>query len=169
MACKSALRLVERGAPPPDECPTCAAIVGLGSNLGPNEIIEADIPPARSDVIGAPLIRSKRAAAIQRFENHAFKRTNCDDERGLLTNLHDNNREGDVAAVLETPSTNETMRMMRDNIEQARQQGRDTIGANAMMHMGGGWGVPDGRALAAMGPSSLPGRPVVDLQTKKTA
>src|SRR5579863_4050852 len=99
--------LVEQKAPMPTACPVCVAVVSAGSNNPPPpEISEVEPPVPPRETIGAPLIRSERARAIQRFENHAFKKRNCDDERILLGNLKDKVDPGESYAVPETPSTN---------------------------------------------------------------
>ena len=150
--------LVERGEAPPAECPICEAIVA--------QIDPPHAPAhARSDTVGAPLIRSARGKAIQRFENVAFKPMNADDDRILPTNMRDNVREGETYAVPETASSNEIIKYMKDAQEQAQAQGRETSGGAAMAAMGGGWGAPSGM------PPNLGGgiahmRPAVDLQSK---
>ncbi len=146
--------LAERGAPAPGACPVCEAIVQA-----------IDLPsapaPARSDVIPAPGIRGERTKAIARFEQHAFKRPHFDDGKPLLTNLKDNVREGESYAVPETPSTNETMKMMYE------QQERQPVGANPTP-----WGFQpvSGSILGATGaPQNPMGRPVVDIKSAKRA
>lgn len=154
--------LVERGSPPPDECPICQAIV--------EAIPPTHAPaPARSDTIGAPLIRSERGKAVQRFENVAFKKMSSDDERILPTNMRDNVKAGETYAIPETPSTNSIMATMKENIERAEQMGgRETEGGRAMMAMGGGWGAPGGPVMNGLAPSNPIGRPTVDLQGKRS-
>ncbi len=140
-----------KGSPPPDECPECQAIVR-----------DAATPPARSDIIAAPAFRGARTKAIERFEQHAFKRPHFDDGKPLLTNLRDNVREGETHAVRETPQSNETMRMMQD-----QQQREQVVGANPTP-----WGFQpvSGNILAQTGgPSNPIGRPVVDLKSSKRA
>lgn len=153
--------LVEQKAPMPEECPTCMAIVSAGSNNPPPPAIgEVETPETPRESIGAPMIRSERARAVQRFEGHAFKRANCDDERILLGNLKDNVREGETYAVPETVSTNETMRMMHEQAQQAK-----AVGANPTP-----WGFQpvDGATLAAAGgPQNPVMRPVVDIKSKR--
>lgn len=158
--------LVTRGEAPPDECPVCAAIVDATST-----IVAIDPPhapaPARSDTVEAPALRGDRTKAIARFERNAFVRPHFDDGSPLLTNLKDNNREGDVAAVMQTPSTNETMRMTKEMIDNAKRP-RETEGGRAMSALGGGWQGVSAEVLASTGgPQNQIGRPVVDLQGKR--
>lgn len=164
-------KIVDRNDPAPEECPLCNAILAAqeftGSNNPPPEIIE---------VPGAPAIRSNRAKAVQRFEDHAFKRVNCDDERILLGNLKDNVREGESYAVPETASTNDTLRFMKDQADYAAANPgeiakRQTEGAH-LMTLGGGWQGPGGMAPVLQQTASQPApiaRPMVDLQSKRAA
>ena len=147
--------IVERGSPPPDECPMCSAIVA--------EIPPMGAPaPARSDTIGAPALRGRVTKAVARFEEGAFKRPHFDDGSPLLTNLRDNVRPGETHAVRETPSTNGVMRMMQE-----QEQQKTIVGANPSP-----WGFQpvNGTILQATGGASSPlGRPVVDLKSTKRA
>lgn len=164
--------IVLKHAPIPQDCPICD---GIAHALEP-------IPPARSDTQGAPGIRGDRTKAIARFEHNAFVRPHFDNGAPLLTNLKDNTRPGEVAAIPETASTNQTMAMMQDMHQRAQQMGgKETEGGRAMMALGGGWGgagamLPTAHGNTSVlsmvqGQSNLPGqRKVVELQsTKKTA
>jgi hypothetical protein len=147
--------IVERAAPMPSDCPICDELVRAGASIGGN-----NPPPDITEAPGAPAIRGERTKAVTRFESHAFKRVNCDDERTLLGNLKDNVREGENYAILETPRTNETMKMMVEQNERAK-----AVGANPTP-----WGFQpvDGNILAsAGGPQNAIGRQVVDIKTKK--
>ncbi|MDE2020365.1 MAG: hypothetical protein KGJ13_08525 [Patescibacteria group bacterium] len=167
--------IVQKNAPPPQDCPICD---GIAHALEPPHF-PAD---ARSDTQSAPGIRGSNTKAIARFEHNAFVRPHFDNGAPLLTNLKDNTRPGEVAAIPETPNTNETMRMMRDMHEQAQQiGGKETEGGRAMMSLGGGWGgagamLPTAGGNASVlsmvhGQNNLPGqRKIVELQsTKKIA
>jgi len=155
--------LVDRNSPREfvGECAECNDIVATHMQAALHEPADA-----RSETQGAPLIRSERAKAVARFEHHAFKRPHFDDGRPLLTNLRDNVREGETYAVPETSSTNETMRVMRDQIEQARARGYETPGGEQMAAMGGGWGSPGALPLGNLGGGIGHMLPAVDLQSK---
>lgn len=166
--------LVDRSDPPPTECPTCQAIVEFGSNNGPVAIVEPVDPShlparARSETQPAPAIRGPTTKAVERFESHAFKRPHFDDGSPLLTNLKDNNREGDIAAMPETVDSNLTMRMTRDMIEQQAQAARAPVQADPrMLQMGGGWQSPSVPAMTG-GQGNGIVRPVVDLNGRRQA
>ena len=156
--------LVSKGALAPTDCPMCDAIV---------EAIDPPHAPARarSDTVAAPGIRGDRTKAIQRFEQHAFKRPHFDDGKPLFTNLKDNVREGESHAVPETPSTNETMRMMKEQIDRQQQTGAPA-GPFGWQSVGGtlpgtNFGVGAMAPQAAVA-GTVP-RPVVDLQGKRPA
>jgi hypothetical protein len=154
-------KLVDRGSPPPDECPICTAVVAA---------IDPPHEPARarSDNMPSPGIRGARTKAIARFEHGAMVRPHFDDGSPLMTNLKDNVREGETYAVPETVSSSETMRMTKQMIEARQQAGRTTEGAHAMVPMGGGWQPPNATTLAAAGgPQNPMGREVVNLQGKR--
>lgn len=158
--------LVQKGAPPPEECPICKGIVEAVSPIHEPE------PGSRSDTVGAPLIRSARGKAVAKWEHNTMVRPHFDDGKPLLTNFKDNLREGDVGVVPETVSSNETMRMTKDMIDQAAAAPpmRDTFGGSAMARMGGGWqGASPEILQAAGGPQNLIGRPTVDLKSAKRA
>lgn len=100
--------LAQVGEPVPEACPICEAIVR-----------DAAVPPARSDTIGAPLIRSERAKAVQRFEHDAFVRPHFDDGKPMLTNLRDNTRPGEIAAMPETPANNVVAKIVQEDRQRA--------------------------------------------------
>ena len=100
--------LAQVGEPPPGDCPICEAIVQY-----------AEIPPARSDVVGAPVIRSERAKAIQRFEHDTMVKPHFEDGKPLLTNLRDNTRPGEVAAMPETPANNVVAKIVHEERQRA--------------------------------------------------
>lgn len=102
--------LCERGAPPPAACPTCEAIVA-----------DAAVPAARSDKVAAPAIRGSMTKALQNFEEVAFKRPHFDDGSPMLTNLRDNTREGEIAAMPETPQNNQIARIVHEDRQRAAQ------------------------------------------------
>jgi hypothetical protein len=163
--------LVKRTDPPPDECPICVGIVAAVGD-GRNSPISGEV--TQSEAIVAPRIQGPRMSAVKRFERHAFNRVNCDDERILHGDLHDNNREGDVAAVLETERTSETFQMTKEMIEfadEAKKRGPrpDTQGAAQMMPIGGGWQNPGQVNMATLGgPQGAPiPRPAVDIKSSK--
>lgn len=153
--------VVPKGYAIPAECPECEAIVAEAQR--PAHIPD---PDGRSDTQGAPGIRGDRTKAIARFEQHAFVRPHFDDGAPLLTNLRDDTRPGEIAAMPVAPSNNDTMRMVRDQMEaaQANPQ-RTTEGAAQMAASGGafGWG--------GINPAHMAGgniaRPVVDLQSRR--
>lgn len=154
-------KIMEKGSPPPDACPVCDQLVEV---LRPAH--EPD-PEGRSDTVGAPLPRSDRAKAIARFEHTAFVRPHFEDGKPMLTNLRDDVRAGESYVVPETVSSNETMRMTADMIEQQKQQaGRTTEGAH-LTTLGGGWGVASAAHLGHVGAGTMLGKPVVDLKSKK--
>jgi hypothetical protein len=162
--------LVEKGAPPPDECPVCEAIVA-------GQVTIADPPHAparaRSDNQPAPGIRGPATKAVARFEKKNFVDPHFDDGSPLMTNLKDNVREGESHAIRETVDTNQTMAMTAEMLHHAeleKKRARDTEGAHTMLPMGGGWqGAHPAIIQAAGGPQGLMDRPGVDLQTKKRA
>lgn len=146
--------MVDKSLPPPQECPTCLAIVA------------ASDPPhyparKRSDKLGAPSPRGRRTKAIARFEEHALKRPHFEDGKPLFSNLRDNVRAGETHAVRETPSSNETMRMMAENIQHSKQSG----GAYPIPTMG--FQPVNGGYFNSTGQSAVPGLPVVDLKSNK--
>lgn len=157
--------VVEKGAPPPDECPICEGIV---SQLDPTHAPAR----ARSDNQPAPNIRGQLTKTLQSFEHDAFVRPHFDDGKPMMTNLCDNVQMGESYAVPETPSTNQTMAMTAEMIhyaetEKKQQRGRETEGAH-LTAIGGGWqGASPQIIQAAGGPQSFMGRPQVDLQSKR--
>lgn len=104
---------VEVGSPVPQTCPLCEAD-GRGT-IGR----EATVAPPRSDAVAAPAIRGERTKAVARFEEVAFKRPHFDDGSPMLTNLKDNTREGEIAAVTTTPSDNVVHRIVQEDRQRA--------------------------------------------------
>lgn len=158
-------KLMEKGSPPPDGCPVCDALIEV---LRPAHVPD---PEARSENVGAPAIRGRLTDSLKRFEHNAFVRPHFDDGKPMLTNLRDDVREGESYAVPETPSTNEMMRMMHEQVQAQKTGGAssDLVLAANMASIGGGWGWGTNTAeqLARIGPQNPTGRPVVDLNSKK--
>ena len=151
-------RLMEKGSSPPDDCPIC------------NELLKVIPLPhertdLRSDTVEAPALRSERTKAVARFEYNAFKRPHYDDGSPMLTNLRDNTKPGEAAAIPETASTNSVHAFMAEQAKRAKE----TPNAGHMAALGGGWGVANGSQLAALGgvQHNTFGRPSVDLQSNK--
>lgn len=119
---------VQVGAPVAETCPECDAIVR-----------EAEIPPARSDNIGAPLIMSERMKAVKRFEQDTMVRPHYDDGKPMLTNLRDNTRPGEIAAIPETPANNVVAKIIHDEKQRAA----------ATQQPAGPWGWQDPAGLGA--------------------
>lgn len=101
-------KLVDAAAPMPESCPLCEAMVK-----------SAAVPPARSETMTAPALRGERTKAVARFEELAFKRPHFDDGSPMLTNLKDNTREGEIAAVTTTPSDNVVHRIVHEDRQRA--------------------------------------------------
>lgn len=147
----SARMMVAKGSPILDfDCPDCAKAIAEGEAevARLHEISPLADPAARSDNIGSPLPMSARMKGVKKFEK-VFTRPHFEDGSPLMTNLKDNNREGDVAAIT------------------------DTNLARQMMGMGGGWGVggpatadTSGQSVISKVPAngSFMGRQAVNLQ-----